>query len=155
LVPGAVIALAEARMRIHDNDNFIEINFREAMPHDLPGADDVLLHVALASSGFSGETDVWIEASELETFLQRAEDFEIRRQGEIEFGSMTPGLFRFQIFSIDRKGHLAVSGRLSTTRRGSEGGLHSSAAEFAFDFDPGQLASFVRDLRKMLRSDNV
>jgi hypothetical protein len=141
-------------MRIHDIGDFVEITLREAIPHDLPGADDVLLHVAVASSGFSGAADVWVDAPALGSFLQSAEEFESRRQGEIEIGSMSPGLFRFRIFSVDRKGHLAVSGRLATMRRGSEGGLHSSAVEFGFEFDPGQLAPFVRDLRKMLEGSH-
>jgi hypothetical protein len=138
-------------MRIHDGDNFVEIALREVIPHDLPGADDALLHVAVASSGFAGESDVWVGASDLGSFLRSAELFEHQRQGEVEVVSMSPGLFRLRIFSVNRKGHLAVSGRLSTLRKGSEGGLHTSAVEFEFEFDPSQLAPFVGELWKMLK----
>jgi len=139
-------------MLICDGDNRVQIVFKEGIPRDLPGAGDAQLHVTVASSGFCGEADVWIEEPELQRFLQSAAEFERGRQGTIEIESMSPDLFRLRIFSVDRKGHLAVSGRLGTMRRGNEGGFHTSAIEFEFDFDPSQLVPFVHELRRILES---
>lgn len=137
-------------MVLGDGNNRLQIVFKDGVPHDLPGVGDAQLHVTVTSSGFSGAADVWLGDSELRAFLQDATEFELRRQGSIEIGSMSPDLFRLKIFSVDRKGHLATSGRLGTLRRGNEGGFHTSAIDFGFDFDPSQLDPFVRELRKIL-----
>ncbi len=139
-------------MLFREGEDFVEIIYRDAVPRDLPGPADVLAHVSVASSGFKGEGDVWIEEPQLQAFLQSAEGFEIRRQGSVEIGSMSPGLFQFRVFSVDRKGHLAISGRLGSVRYGPERGLYTNAVEFAFEFDPGQLPSFVKELRSMMKA---
>jgi hypothetical protein len=135
-------------MLIREGEDLVEITYRDADPHD----EDVLLHVSVASSGFKGESDVWVEGAQLRAFLHSVEEFEIRRQGSVEIGSMSPDLFRLRVMSVDRKGHLAVKGRLGTIRHGLENRYYISAIEFAFEFDPGQLASFLRELRSVMNT---
>jgi hypothetical protein len=128
-----------AQMQIRDNQDFIEIDVVDRVPGNLPTPGDVELSVEVSSGKFRGQAFAWIEARKLSSFIAQLCDLERSRTGSAEMEGMSPGEFRLRIFSIDRRGHVAIEGRL--VHQASQSFRHS--IDFGFEFDPTFLPKVV------------
>jgi hypothetical protein len=66
------------------------------------------LSVEVASSGYTGHGFAWVDGKELATFVTQLTSLEEHRRGSAELEGMSPGEFAFRIWSVDRRGHMAV-----------------------------------------------
>lgn len=121
-------------MEIREGSDRIEISVAERVPGHLPGAGDVLLKVAVRSREFGGAGSAWVDARTLRSFVGQLRDLGARRQGAAELESMSPREFLLRVFSTDRRGHMAVAGRVAHD---------GQAVEFEFSFCPTTLPRLV------------
>ena len=131
-------------MVIRDGNNAISISPIEWGPRGLPAAGDVHLDVEVSSQGFKGRASVWVEAAGLQSFLQQLRQLEERREGAAELLSMSPDELALQIRSVNRRGHMAVAGRLARIQYIGEKAGYLHALEFGFEFDPTTLGEILR-----------
>jgi hypothetical protein len=127
-------------MEIREGHNCITIEPVDCVPADLPAAGDVELSVEVASEQFSGRSFAWVAAPTLASFLAQLRELETRRQGEATIEGLSPEEFRLRLWSVDRRGHMAVSGLVTKLVHKREGSPYRHAVEFGFEFDPTLLA---------------
>src|SRR5262245_40420460 len=123
-------------MEIREGHNCVAIEPVDRVPPDLPSAGDVELSVEVASEQFNGHGFAWIAAPALAFFLVQLRELETRRQGETTIEGLSPNEFRLRIWSVDRRGHMAVGGMVTERIHKGEGGPYRHALEFGFEFDP-------------------
>src|SRR5262245_60328361 len=78
-----------------------------------PARGDVELLLGVSSSGYTGHGFAWVGGEELASFVTQLATLEEHRRGSAELEGMSKGDFLLRIASVDRKGHMAVSGRVS------------------------------------------
>jgi hypothetical protein len=88
------------------------------MAADLPSAGDAELSVQVFTEQFSGHGFAWVAAPALVAFLAQLDELEARRQGEAMIEGLSPGEFRLRLWSVDRRGHMAVGGVVAKLLRG-------------------------------------
>jgi hypothetical protein len=125
-------------------ENRLAIHRLERLSADSPGAGDVRLSIQVESHGFAAAGTAWVEAPALDQFVRELDQLEQRRQGEAVLVGMSPGEFELKIRSVDRAGHMAVTGRLVRFVWESAN-QHQHLLEFGFEFCPSRLQQFVRD----------
>lgn len=123
-------------MEIREGHNCVTIEPVDRVPANLPSAGDVELSVAVASEQFSGRGFAWVAAPAMAAFLTQLRDLEAKRQGEATIEGLSPGEFRLRLWSVDRRGHMAVSGLVTKRVHKGEGSPYRQAVEFGFEFDP-------------------
>ncbi len=125
-------------MEIRQGHNCVTIEPVDRVPADLPSAGDVELSVEVASEQFSGHGFAWVAASALSVFLAQLLELETRRQGEATIHGLSPEEFRLRLWSVDRRGHMAVGGWVTKLVHKGEGSPYPyrHAVEFGFEFDP-------------------
>lgn len=143
-------------MRIGEAQAFVEFSFKETVPEDLPRATDTSCSVEVSCSGFSGKVEsVWFARDDINRFLSELEAFEARRQGSVSLLNMSSGSdyspLRFEIFSLNQLGHLAVrTDLLKTTYVDSK--LTPLTVSVTFALDPGMLRAVMEDFRELFNS---
>ena len=130
-------------MIIGEGNDFIEILATERIPGHLPRPGDARLAVSVSSGGFNGEGSCWVEAPRLAAFVGQLQELEASRQGAVEIESISPGRFKLRIWSVDRRGHIAVAGRITHQAYSGKGGPYPHALEFGFEFDPTLLPQMI------------
>ena len=130
-------------MVIREGHNFVEIIATDRVAENLPRPGDTRLAVKACSGGFSGESTAWVDAAALASFVEQLQALEQGRQGSAQIESMSPGEFVLSIWSVDRRGHLAVGGRVLRHIHGHDAGPYPHVVEFSFEFDPSFLPSVV------------
>jgi hypothetical protein len=133
-------------MEIRDGNNRVIIESVDRVPGDLPFAGDVELSVEVASEQFSGHGFAWVGGPALAAFLARLNALEERRQGEAVIEGL-PGEFRLRLWSVDRRGHMAVGGLVTNHVYKGEAGPYRHALEFGFEFDPTLLPRVLAGFR--------
>jgi hypothetical protein len=123
-------------MEIREGHNCVTIEPVDRVPADLPSAGDVKLCVEIASEQFSGHGFAWLAAPALAAFLVQLRELEKRRQGEAMVAGLSPEEFRLRVWSVDRRGHMAVGGMVTKRIHKGEGSPYRHALEFGFEFDP-------------------
>lgn len=123
-------------MEIREGHNCITIEPVDRVPADLPSAGDVELSVEVASEQFCGHGFAWVAAPALAVFLSQLRELESSRQGEATIEGLSPGEFRLRLWSVDRRGHMAVGGLVTKRVHKGEAGPYLHAVEFGFEFDP-------------------
>jgi hypothetical protein len=137
-------------MLIHERNNFVEI-FATDRVEDEQTPGDTRLVITFSSHGFRGQGSAWVEARCLAEFVQQLRVLEVKRQGAAELESMSPGALRVCIWSVDRRGHVAVSGRVSRSVPGYDGSdSYRHLVEFGFEFDPTLLPGVVAGFQAIL-----
>jgi hypothetical protein len=126
-------------MEIREGQNCVTIEPVDRVPADLSSPGDVQLSVEVASEQFSGHGFAWMAASALAAFVVQLRDLETRRQGEARIEGLSPQEFRLRLWSVDRRGHIAVGGLVTSRAHKGEGSSYRHAVEFAFEFDPTSL----------------
>lgn len=100
-------------MRVGDEQSYVEFSFKEAMPEHLQGGTDIACSVEASCGGFRGRVEtVWFSRDDINRFLSELSSLEERRRGSVSLANMSSGSefnpLRFEIFSVDEVGHLAV-----------------------------------------------
>ncbi len=126
-------------MEIREGHNCVTIEPVDRVPAGLPSACDVKLCVEVASEQFSGHGFAWVAAPALAAFLVQLRELESRRRGEVLIEGLSPEEFRLRIWSVDRRGRLAVGGMVTTRIHKGQAGPYRHALEFGFEFDPTRL----------------
>jgi hypothetical protein len=127
-------------VRIDGETGFLELERCESLSGSCPG-DDILLEVTVAIRGFAAEDQAWVLGSEWGAFVAEVRQLERDRQGRASVEGMSPDEFRLEVFSTDRAGHMALTGKV---RRPHVEGFTLSL-EFGFAFAPDLLPQLVRD----------
>jgi hypothetical protein len=123
-------------MEIREGQNCVTIESVDRVPTGLPSAGDVELSVEVASEQFTGHGFAWVAAPALAAFLARLRELETRRQGEATIEGLSAEEFRLRLWSVDRRGHMAVGGLVTKRVHKGDGSPHRHAVEFGFEFDP-------------------
>jgi hypothetical protein len=131
-------------IELAEGENRLAIHRLERLPADSPGAGDVRLSIRVESHGFAAAGTAWIEARALDQFVRELGQLEQRRQGEAVLVGMSPDEFELKIYSVDRTGHMAMTGRLVRFVWESAN-QYRHLLEFGFEFCPSRLQQFVRD----------
>ena len=139
-------------MEIREGQNCVTIEPVDRVPADLPSAGDVELSVEVASEQFSGHGFAWIAAPAMAAFLNQLRDLEARRQGEATIEGLSQGEFRLRLWSVDRRGHMAVGGLVTKRIHKGEGSPYRHAVEFGFEFDPTLLPKVLAGFQAIAES---
>jgi hypothetical protein len=134
---------------IRDGQNHLEITVANRVPAIYSRPDEIELSVEVSSNGYSGHGSVWIEAPALTNFLDALDDLERRRQGVAELRGMSPEEFHLRFWNINRRGHIAVSGRLTKSVFLETPVPIFQSLEFVFRFDPTIFQKAVAELRAL------
>jgi hypothetical protein len=142
-------------MRIGNAQSFVEFNFEEIVPEQSQRAGDTSCSVAVSCNGFAGGVEsVWFARDDIKRFLSDLEAFEAQRQGSVNLLNMSsPSEYsplRFEIFSVNRLGHLAVRADLLKISYGNN--LTPSTISVSFAVDSGMLNSILEDFRELFNS---
>jgi hypothetical protein len=113
----------------------------------------VELSVEVSSQRFSGQGFAWVEVPALAAFLVQLRELERQRQGEAALEGLSPEEFRLRIWSVNRRGHLAVGGLVTKRVRQGEGSPYRHAIEFAFEFDPTLLPKVLAGFQAIAEGD--
>ena len=140
-------------MRVGDEHSFVEFSFKEAMPEHLPGGTDVACSVEASCGGFRGRVEtVWFSRDDINSFLSELRSLEERRRGSASLTNMSSesehNPLRFEIFSVDGVGHMAVGAELLEASYVG-GALRPLKVSVSFPVDAGTLASMVVGFRKL------
>jgi hypothetical protein len=139
-------------MVIREGEDSMELTAVDWGPAESPSAGDVELSVAVASAGFTGHGFTWVAADRLSAFLDRLSGLEECRRGEAVLEGMSPDEFRLRVWSVNRRGHMAIGGRVTRRVYGAEESPYCHALEFAFEFDPTRLPEVLAGFRNIAQS---
>jgi len=107
---------------------------------------DVLLVVRVRMRGFSGAVDAWVLREAWTDFLSQLRRLEQDRTGEAILQSMSPDELRLRMFALDRAGHMAVEGELTSYYSAAHRPESTTLKFGAIEIDPTALPAFVREL---------
>ena len=111
-------------------------------PPGTPGDGDLLLDVSVSVGGYAANDQCWVTSGDWEAFVAGLNELERTRRGTAVLRGASAEMFEIQFAVIDRSGHTGVSGVL--VWRSPE--QFSQRLEFGFPFDPGLLATTLREL---------
>jgi hypothetical protein len=134
-------------MEIRELGNCVTIEPVDRVRVGTRSAGDVELSVEVSSQQFSGCGFAWVAASAFATFVGQLRELEKRRQGEATLVGLSPEEFRLRIWSVDRRGHLAVGGLVTKRVHLGQAGPYDHALEFGFEFDPTLLPRVLVDFQ--------
>jgi hypothetical protein len=137
---------------IHEGDDRIEVVAADHGAADSSAAGDVKLSVAVASAGFTGHGFAWVAADTLLIFLDQLRGLEQRRRGEAVLEGVSEGDFHLRVWSVNRRGHMAVGGRVTRQVFGAEDARFRHALEFAFEFHPTLLPQVLAGFRDIAQA---
>ncbi|MBI1832005.1 MAG: hypothetical protein HYR84_11205 [Planctomycetes bacterium] len=137
-------------MIIHDGEHSVKIEVVDRAASHLPARGDVKFSVAVSSHGFTGQAFAWVASTTLAAFMQELRELDRRRQGSASLEGMSPGEFHLCIWSIDRRGHLAIRGSIANQRREGESGPYRHSVEFNFEFDPTCLPKILAEFGEIV-----
>lgn len=137
-------------MILRDGNDFIELEMAERMPAGLQGAGDVHFNVRVRFASYSAESDVWVEARGLRSFVEQLREVERTRQGGAVLVSMSPSELRLEIRATDSLGHVGAFGEVGRWCRGTLPARFWSAVAFGIPFDPGLLSSLLKEFEGMV-----
>jgi hypothetical protein len=132
-------------MVLRDGNDFIELKMAERTPEGLQGAGDVRFNARVQFSTFSAESDVWVAAPALRSFVEQLREVERTRRGAASLTSMSPGELRLEIRATDSMGHVGAFGELGRWCRGTLPARFWSAVSFGIPFDPSLLAGILEE----------
>ena len=136
-------------MLIRSGEDYVELIPTDRVSDQLPTPGNTRLNVTICSSGFRGSGSTWVDSTRLAAFLDELRVLDRQRRGVAELESISPGEFQLRIQSVDRKGHLAVGGRLVQRVHGGDAGPHQHLVEFGFEFDPSILPHVLAGFKEI------
>ena len=134
-------------MVLREMDDFLEVLHTETAPPGIPAEGALRFSVRVCSSGFSGSSaSVWVDAAAFQKFLIQLRELESCRRGTARLEALgSPDEFWLELRAVDRLGHLAVFGELSSSRFLSTGQRQQQGVEFGFEFCPSLLPTVLRE----------
>jgi hypothetical protein len=140
-------------MRIGDEHSFVEFEFTEMLPRHLPSGADVACGVEVSCDGFRGKIkSVWFSREDISRFLSQLQNLEEKRKGSASLTNLSSqseySPLRFEVFSVDELGHLAVSANLLRDNHMGDT-LRPLEVSVSFPIDAGSLASMLIGFRKL------
>jgi len=140
-------------MRIGSDQSFVAFEFKEAMPEHLPGGTDIACSVSVSCDAFNGRVEsVWFSREDINRFLLELRSLEEYRKGSANLVNLSSlseyNPLRFEVFSIDEVGHMAVRADLLKVSYVG-GGIHPLKVSVTFDMDAGDLPSMLVEFRKL------
>ena len=112
---------------------------------------DVYVAIEVAADGFTGHADGHVAGASWSKFVAELAQLERIRGGMAHLRSELPDEFELSVCSLDQFGHVGVDGVL----RFQEHGRLQQLLQFAFEFDPSQLAAAVTMARSYLKIESV
>jgi len=88
-------------LRLENHEDFVEIDLASQGQADLPSQGDGYLTIRVASAGFAGRNNVWVQADSLRSFCRALIALERDRRGEAIMESISPGELNLRIRSVD------------------------------------------------------
>ena len=131
-------------IRFSDKTDFLELDLDMQEEDDLPSKGDAYLTIRVASNGYTGENDLWVDHRSFFSFCSALSDLECSRTGEAVLESMSPGELHLRFHSVDSCGHIAVEG-LTGYDVQREHSRFQHSVQFGFEFDPSQLLEAVKE----------
>jgi hypothetical protein len=131
-------------IRFGDNTDCVEIGLATQEDADLPSKGDVYLTIAVRSSGYCGQNDLWVDNLAFCSFCSALDALEQRRSGEALLESISPDELRLRIYSIDSCGHMAIEGITGYALQ-KEHRMFRHSVQFGFEFDPSQLLDALKE----------
>jgi hypothetical protein len=114
-------------MRLGNADSYIDIEVREPVAPDMPGAGDLRLGITVHGAGFTGEQqDVWVRGSAAERFIDELYAMARGERDDVTLGS--PSSNKELILKVSRpmQSHVVLEGKLRRTGPGSPATISSS-----------------------------
>lgn len=136
-------------MEIREGSNCLTIEAVDRVPKGLPSDGDVELSVAVASEEFKGHGFAWVGAATMATFMSELRELERLREGEARLEGLSEGEFRLRVWSIDRRGHMAVGGMVTKQVHRGVKSPYVHSLEFGFEFDPTLLPKVLADFESI------
>lgn len=135
-------------MRVQgDHEQYLEITRAAFGKPGTPGAEDLLLAIAVQVGSYSAADQRWVPAASWRAFLSQLRELERRPRGEAKLEGASPRDLLLAIRSTDSLGHMAVSGHIGWDTPDG----FSRRLEFGFRFDPELLPALVRDFEALSR----
>ncbi len=136
-------------LRAEDRQAFIRIERRALDGGDL---GFLPLRIDAAGHGFEGHhPSLNVDRATLGEFVRELEVLEASRRGSAQLRAMSPRELRLEVRSTDSAGHMEVRLHIERITYGRVGS-HTHAAALAFDIDPSELPSWLRDFRALLET---
>ena len=130
-----------------DDGRLLQIERSECGPPGTPGDGDLLLNVSVRVFGYSASDQSWVVEQAWVGFLSQLRVLERQRRGQAELVGASPDDLRLTFTVSDAAGHMSVSGHLGwQTPDGFK-----QRMEFGFSFDPGLLATVLREFEVLGR----
>ena len=109
-------------------------------------AGDVLVGLRVRLRNFAGAAEAWVLRETWSEFLGQLRGLERDRRGEATLQSISPDELRVRLHALDRAGHMAVEGEL-TSYYGSAHRLEAVSLKFGtIEFDPTARPMLLREL---------
>ncbi|RYH43526.1 MAG: hypothetical protein EON54_17255 [Alcaligenaceae bacterium] len=122
-----------------NGEDFLEMHLQVEEDSSLPSHGDAYVTMRVASAGFTGHNDFWIQADALRNFAADLVRLDGSLSGQANLESISPNELNLTVRSVSSRGHLAIAGSLGyEVRRENSTFWHSAA--FGFEFEPAQLA---------------
>jgi hypothetical protein len=141
-------------MVLGDATAHVEISIAEVHPA-VPGVcagGDVRLRVRARQGDFSGAVDAWIGTDQWKAFMDGLMALERQRAGQAALESVSPGELRLEWRSLDRAGHMGLSGEMTQHVYNAWGELETLRLRFGtIEFDPTLLPDLIRALTPLAR----
>lgn len=132
-------------LRFTDGEQFFEMDLRSVEEDaSLPSCGDAVVSVRVASHGYAGQNDVWVQKEDLARFCSSLISLERSLNGEAAIVSMSPNELSLQVLAVSSRGHLAVQGSTGHHIHG-ENRTYWHAISFGFEFEQSQLSEAVRE----------
>ena len=134
-------------MMICGHQSIVEVKTNDLIPADEGAAGAVEFTVHVESYGFTATRHVFIEQSDVRTFVAHLRAIaQVRPPGVVVTLAATPAsAFQLNIKFV-APGRTTVSGRMV----GTDAGQHIPALEFAFEFDPDTLPTIVAEAERWI-----
>lgn len=114
-------------MRLGNADSYIDIEVREPVAPDMPGAGDLRLGITVHGAGFTGEQqNVWVRGSAAERFINDLYAMARGERDDVTLGSPSSNKELTLKVSRPMHSHVVLEGKLRRTGPGSPATISSS-----------------------------
>jgi hypothetical protein len=139
----------DVAMELREHENHLEVVLLEKSPLGNPTLGDCHFAMRVLSGKFAGASEsAWVDADSLNCFLHNLSQLEQSRQGVARLEALgSPDECWLEFRAIDRAGHMAVFGRVSSCQFLSTGHENRQAIEFGFEFCPSRLPVILAAFR--------
>ena len=133
-----------------NSSSSLQLKLLEILPDNLPTPGDREIGVYVASLGFTGTSNIWLDQLSIQQFLLDLANLEKLRDGTAQIRSISPNEFSLRVGFYDGFKHISFDGYLSERFNGLE-----NRVAFSIRPDTSMLKQYVDELYRLLsRSDS-